>query len=230
LNFLDRISADAKPPPPPLDWLEVASSRIEFGPPAPKRLLEYSHPASEAERLLELEDFLAKDFWTIREVRIRGNSGFGGPLDMRVDLLAIPKLTDLLAANVLLAFEVKREGFDVERSLKQAADYVGGKVLEGSHRRKRIAACFLYPVANFDSADGWDRGHAGMFNLIAQWRVGRGFVNAGELTLALGYVVIWRSRRGWASKAHNMLLGKRSVGGSRKAPPPPTNANFVRRF
>jgi hypothetical protein len=247
LNFLDRISADAKPPPPPHDWIEVSSSRIEFVTPKPKRAVaSWSHPPSEAERLAELEGFLAADFDTIREVPIRhrGNGEFG-LFDMRIDLLAVPKfevaavadLVDLGMADVALAFEVKRQRFDVERALKQSADYVGGRVLEGPHRGKRIAACFLYPVADFDHADskGRDRYHAGMFNLIAQWRVGRGFVSSvGELVLALGFVVIWRSRRGWvASKARDMLLGKRSIGGKRKALPeePPTApGKFVRRF
>jgi hypothetical protein len=68
-----------------------------------------------------------------------------------------------------------------------------------------------------------------MFNLIAQWRVGRAFVDRGdELTLAIGYEVIWRSRRGWVtSKARGMLLGKRSMGGSRRIVPPARAVNYV---
>ena len=56
-----------------------------------------------------------------------------------------------------------------------------------------------------------------MFNLIAQWRVGRAFVKRGELWLALGFEIIWRRERGWVeARAPDMLLGARSVGGSRK--------------
>jgi hypothetical protein len=175
---------------------------------------QWSHPTDEAGRLTELEGFLAKDFETFREVKIECQYLLDVPLYMRIDLLAVPKAEDL---DVVLAFEVKRKGFDVERALKQSADYVGGRVLEGPHAGKRIAACFLYPLTNFGYQLDRDRYHEGMFNLIAQWRVGRGFVKQAELVLALGYVVIWRSRRGWvASKASDMLLGKRSVGGSRK--------------
>jgi hypothetical protein len=163
----------------------------------------------------ELEGLLAEDFETFREVPIKWRHLLDVPASGRIDLLAVPKAEGL---DVALAFEVKRRGFDVERALKQSADYVGGWVLEGPHRGKRIAACFLYPFADFRGRE--DRSYAGMFNLIAQWRVGRGFMRAGELTLALGFEVIWRSRRGWvASRASGMLLGKRSVGGSRKALP-----------
>jgi hypothetical protein len=177
----------------------------------------WSHPDNEAGRLAELEGFLAKDFETFREVRIECQYLLDVPLYMRIDLLAVPRLEDL---DVVLAFEVKRKGFDVERSLKQSSDYVGGRVLEGPHTGKRIAACFLYPLTNFGYRLDRDRYHEGMFNLIAQWRVGRGFISRAELVLAIGFVVIWRSQRGWvASKASDMLLGKRSVGGSRKALP-----------
>ena len=216
MNFLDRISADAKPPNLLLSpQLPVSRAGLALLSRAVNDLRprEWQHPPSEAERLAELEGFLASAFDTIREVPIRCQHNFGA-LDMRIDLLAVPKfevaaVADLVdVRNVALAFEVKRKGFDVERALKQSADYVGGRVLEGPHRGKRIAACFLYPVADFDRANHWDRRdryHAGMFNLIAQWRVGRGFVTRGSLWLALGFVVIWRSERGWvASNARNM--------------------------
>ena len=179
--------------------------------------MDWPHPIDEAGRLAELESFLARDFDTFREVRIECQFLLEVRLNMRIDLLAVPKTEEL---DVVLAFEVKRDRFDLERALKQSADYVGGRVLEGPHSGKRIAACFLYPIASFEHAERWEVGryHEGMFNLIAQWRVGRGFVShAHELTLALGYVVIWRSQRGWVvSKASEMLLGKRSVGGSRR--------------
>jgi hypothetical protein len=127
--------------------------------------------------------------------------------------------------EVVLAFEVKGEGFDLERALKQSADYVSGRVLAGLHAGKRIAACFLYPVeweraGHADPGWRWSEAArlAGMFNLIAQWRVGRGYVDRyHELTLALGYETIWRSRRGWVkSRAKGMLLGQRTIGGSRR--------------
>jgi hypothetical protein len=183
---------------------------------------EWQHPTSEAERLVELENFLGVGFDTFREVRIEYRMLLDVPAYGRVDLLAAPKI-DL---DVVLAFEVKRQHFDVERALKQSADYVGGHILEGPHRGKRIAACFLYPTAGFAYSVS-DRYHNGMFNLIAQWRVGRGFVDPywHELVLAIGYEVIWHSKRrdwwkdGWTSKARDMLLGNRTVGGSRKAPP-----------
>jgi hypothetical protein len=177
-----------------------------------KGVMDWPHPIDEAGRLAELESFLARDFDTFREVRIECQFLLDVRLNMRIDLLAVPKIEEL---DVVIAFEV-----DLERALKQSADYVGGRVLEGPHSGKRIAACFLYPSASFEHAERWEVGryHEGMFNLIAQWRVGRGFVShAHELTLALGYVVIWRSQRGWVtSKASGMLLGKRSVGGSRR--------------
>jgi hypothetical protein len=139
----------------------------------------------------------------------------------------------------VLAFEVKGERFDLERALKQSADYVGARVLGGPHKDKKVAACFLYPEREFHQfvthesqilngdvvghhpadwrSDGMRRG---MFNLIAQWRVGRAFVDRyEELTLAFGYEAIWRNRRGWVEgRAWPMLVGKRSVGGSRREP------------
>jgi hypothetical protein len=190
---------------------------------------EWRHPDSEAERLIELESFLANSFDTFREVRIEHQ---WMPHSGRIDLLAVPKIGGAKIASwskpfdieeldgLVLAFEVKRDGFDVERALKQSADYVGGTVLEGPHKGKSIAACFLYPTGFGDWRDR-DHYHSGMFNLIAQWRVGCGYMSrAGvvepELTLAIGFVVIWRSQRGWTSKACDMLSGKRSMGGSRR--------------
>ena len=140
--------------PEPRTWLFCAK-------PQPKQE-EWVHPASEADRLIDLEDLLARDFKTYREVKIAHHSYSG-----RIDLLAIPKLPAL--SNVALAFEVKADGFDVERALKQCADYVGGRVIGTPHRNKRIAACFLYPTD--------DDVNFGMFNLIAQWRVGRGYMD-----------------------------------------------------
>jgi hypothetical protein len=171
---------------------------------------EWPHPTSEADRRIELEELLDDDFETFREVWVHHPSGKG-----RIDLLAVPKSGDL--EGVVLAFEVKGERFDLERALKQSADYVGARVLGGPHKDKKVAACFLYPELDFDNAG---RSRDAMFNLIAQWRVGRAFVDRyEELTLALGYVVIWRNRRGWVeAKARPMLLGKRSVGGSRLEP------------
>jgi hypothetical protein len=56
-----------------------------------------------------------------------------------------------------------------------------------------------------------------MFQLIAQWRVGRGYVRGDDLWLAIGQETIWDSRRGWhAIRAERMLLGKRAVGGTRR--------------
>ena len=193
-SILDMPMDQIEDPPPPQPYL---------------RKVEWQHPASEAERVTELESFLAADFNTFREVRIEYRMLLDVPVYGRIDLLAVPKGLD-----AVLAFEVKRANFDVEMALKQSADYVGGHVLEGPHRGKRIAACFLYPTAGYHHADYY----GAMFNLIAQWRVGRGFIDPywHELTLALGYVVIWRSKRGWTSKARDMLLGKRTVGGSRR--------------
>lgn len=171
----------------------------------------WSHPPGEPERLTELEGWLADDFTTFREMRIEWLASLDIWSAGRIDLLAIPKTEDL--SGVVLAFEVKRRRFDVERALKQSADYVGGRVLEGPHKGKRIAACFLYPTTDLEG-----RGYGGVFNLIAQWRVGRGFVKGDELTLEIGLERIWRSRRGWSHVvAERMLLSKRSVGGSRRA-------------
>jgi hypothetical protein len=178
---------------------------------------DWPHPTSEAERVTELEGLLNADadFDTFREVGIKHQWGGG-----RIDLLAVPKILDF----GLFAFEVKGDRFDPERALKQSADYVGGKVLNGPYKDERITACFLYPDIEHPSAF-----LMGMYNLIAQWRVGRAFMkpykdysearirHGHELTLAIGYEVIWRSRRGWVpTKVKNMLLGKRTVGGSRR--------------
>ena len=181
---------------------------------------EWRHPTSEADRLIELERFLAPDFTTFREVKIAHHSYTG-----RIDLLAVPKLPAL--RNVALAFEVKADGFDIERALKQCADYVGGRVVGTPHRNKRIAACFLYPADD-------DR----YFQLIAQWRVGRGhirrdgyeIVDDGEmgnrdnpltrpafrLELAIGLETIWDTRGWHATVANRMLLRRRTVCGSRR--------------
>jgi hypothetical protein len=59
---------------------------------------------------------------------------------------------------------------------------VGAKVLNGPHKGERITACFLFPEEELSGGRG-----AGMFNLIAQWRVGRAFMRGHELTLAIGY-------------------------------------------
>jgi len=175
---------------------------------APIILKDWLHPASEAERLDELIDFLRDDFRVYREVRIAHHEWNG-----RVDVLAVPKCADF--ASVVLAFEVKPDRFDVERALKQSADYVGGRVFEGPHCDKRVSACFLYP-ADTSKYPTRDRYHEGMFQLIAQWRVGRGYVHRGGLWLAIGQEVIWDSR-GWHEvRANRMLLGKRIVGGSRR--------------
>jgi hypothetical protein len=165
---------------------------------------DWPHPTNEAQRRYELERLLRDDFETFREVQIEHQH-----CDGRIDLLAVPKSLD----RVVLAFEVKGDRYDPERALKQSADYVGARVLNGPYKDRRITACFLYP--EMEELTGF---RAGMFNLIAQWRVGRAFIDRyGELTLAIGYVVIWRSKRGWVgAKAPGMLLGKRSVGGSRR--------------
>jgi hypothetical protein len=181
----------------------------------PWRKGPWQHPDSEPERLLELERMLEKDFITPLEVRVEfmaaGLSHIG-----RVDLLAIPRACEIEGLDdIALAFEVKRKGFDPERALKQSADYVGGRVLEGPHAGKRIAACFLYPTT-----DLYDHGryYDGMFNLIAQWRVGRGYFDRyHELKLEIGFETFWRSQRGWgATRAKRMLLGQRTIGGSRR--------------
>jgi hypothetical protein len=58
-----------------------------------------------------------------------------------------------------------------------------------------------------------------MFNLIAQWRVGRGYVKRDALMLAIGQEKIWDSKSGWrVTVANRMLLSRRTVGGSRKTP------------
>jgi hypothetical protein len=164
---------------------------------------EWRHPTSEADRLIELERFLAVDFDTYREVKIAHHSYTG-----RIDLLAVPKIVEL--RDVALAFEVKADGHKVQRSLKQCADYVGGRVIGGPHRNKRIAACFLYPT---DDSDSYYRG---MFTLIAYWRVGRGYIHHGGLWLAIGQERMWDSR-GWHEvRANRMLLGNRMVCGSRR--------------
>ena len=185
----------------------------EISPPPPRAPLPpWRHPTSEAERRAELENFLAVDFDTFREVRIECRFLPDVPLNLRIDLLAVPKISEL---DVVLAFEVKRDRFDVERALKQSADYVGGRPLEGPHRGKRIAACFLYPAHRHQH--GENRYDEGMFQLIAQWRVGRGYVRHDVLALAIGLETIWDSCRGWhETVADRMLLGKRTVGGSRR--------------
>jgi hypothetical protein len=130
----------------------------------------------------------------------------------RVDLLAVPKARDY--ANAVLAFEVKRDGFHLARALKQSADYVGGRVLKHG---KRIAACFLYSADEHRHSNHEDRYEEGMFQLVAQWRVGRGYVRGDDLWLAIGQETIWDSRRGWhASVAKRMLLARRTVGGTRR--------------
>jgi hypothetical protein len=190
---------DLKPDeiPEPRTWIICASTPL----PRPKEE-EWPHPTSEADRLIELERFLARDFDTYREVKIIHQAYIG-----RIDLLAVPKIGAL--RNVALAFEVKGDGHKVQRSLKQCADYVGGRVIGTPHRNKRIAACFLYPTNDSD--------HSDMFLLIAYWRVGRGYVRRnGALALTIGLETIWDSR-GWHSTvADRMLLSRRTVCGTRR--------------
>jgi hypothetical protein len=196
-----NLTADQIPDPPLVrDILVVRTPK-----PAPILLAEdWPHPPTEAERLDELIDFLSEDFRTYCEVRIAHREWNG-----RVDLIAVPRAAEF-ANDVVLAFEVKADRFDVERALKQSADYVGCKVFEGPHCDRHISACFLYPTR-------CDDGYAGMFQLIAQWRVGRGYVRRRNLWLAIGQEMIWDSGRGWHEvRANRMLLGKRLVGGSRR--------------
>ena len=165
----------------------------------------WQHPPTEAERLAELEGFLARDFELFPQVRIECQFLLDSYMSCRVDLLAMPKAFDF--EDVVLAFEVKRERFDLERALKQSADYVGGRIVEGANAGKRIGACFLYPAYDYKS---W-------FQLIAQWRVGRGYMKAAQLRLAIGFEIIWDSGKGWhTTVANRMLLSKRTAGGSRK--------------
>jgi hypothetical protein len=176
-----------------------------------QRVPQWCHPTSEVDRLNDLEDWLSGDFNTFREVCIE-HYWMNGRMKGRVDLLALPKARDY--ANMALAFEVKADGFDVERALKQSSDYVGGRVVKGRCYGKRITACFLYPSQDLRYGD---ERYEAMFQLIAQWRVGRGYVHNGALWLAIGAEVIWDSSRGWhEERADRMLLGKRTVGGSRR--------------
>jgi hypothetical protein len=172
-------------------------------------------PISEAERLAELEGLLKDDFETFREVCIE-HHWMHSRVSGRVDLLALPKARDY--ASAVIAFEVKGDGFHLARALKQSADYVGGRVLNGRCYGKRVAACFLYPAHKHRHGDHANEGEEGMFQLIAQWRVGRGYVRAGgEVALAIGAETIWDSDRGWHDAvAERMLLGKRTVGGIRR--------------
>jgi hypothetical protein len=49
-----------------------------------------------------------------------------------------------------------------------------------------------------------------------------------SLTLAIGYEIIWRGERGWATtRARQLLLGQRTVGGSRKETDRAPNAFLV---
>jgi hypothetical protein len=193
--------------------LDIPSQEIERAVSFPQlwqRVPEWCHPTSEAERLGDLEDWLSADFDTFREVCIE-HYWMNCRINGRVDLLAVPKARDY--ANAVLAFEVKRDGFDVERALKQSADYVGGRVVKGRCYGKRITACFLYPSQDLRYGD---ERYEAMFQLVAQWRVGRGYMHNGSLWLSIGQEVIWDSRGWHEERAERMLLSKRTVGGTRR--------------
>jgi hypothetical protein len=197
-SILDMFPDEIEPPP---TYAPTIAQRVV------RREEEWVHPTSEADRLIDLEQFLAKDFLTYREIKVEHHSYTG-----RIDLLAIPKISEL--GDVALAFEVKGASFGIERALKQSADYVGGRVFGGPHRNKHIAACFLYPIR--DPQLDNDRYHLGVFNLIAHWRVGRAYVRRGALWLAIGQEVVWDSRGWHETVANRMLLSKRTVCGSRR--------------
>ena len=98
-------------------------------------------------------------------------------------------------------------------------------ILEVSHRNKRISACFLCPTQNLH------RYYSAMFQLIAQWRVGHGYVRRGALTLTIGQERIWDSHRGWHEvRAGRMLRGKRTVCGSRREVNHDVEVKMYRRF
>ena len=166
--------------------------------PKPKR--EWKHPDSERERQDEIENILIEDFDLWRQVPIsciRSASGIRNYC--RVDLLAVPKARP----DVSIALEIKRNGFDIENAFKQSADYVNGRVLEAPNYGKRIHACFLYPAGNWHYSKS--ERIEGMWNLVAQWRVGRAFIEPydHELILAIGLVTLWRSKRGWTGHGNS---------------------------
>jgi hypothetical protein len=196
-SILDRPSEDAVRPALPVGY------------PRPERM-EWKHPATEGECVAELRSFLRPDFYCLPEMTVH-HRWTGRP--MRVDLLVVQ-------GDVTLAFEVKRPGFHLARTLHQAHDYVGAEVAMGTTLEGRIIqACFIYSYPFLPTYEN------GMVKLAEHYRVGVAYVNSyGNFEFGFAGDVIWRrpegalrgSAKGWSGKAQRMLFGKRQFGGSRK--------------
>jgi hypothetical protein len=194
-SILDRPSEDAVRPALPVGW--------------PHERVEWKHPATEGECLAELRSFLRPDFYCLPEMTVR-HRWTGRP--MRIDLLAVQD-------DVTLAFEVKRPGFHLARTLHQAHDYVGAEVAGGTRLEGRIIqACFIYPATYLISGFGFSGN--GMIKLSEHYRIGVAYISPFNGNFQFGFAddVVWRGgpAKGWSGKAQRMLFGKRQFGGSRK--------------
>jgi hypothetical protein len=193
MSILDRPSVDAVRPALPVGY------------PRPEPV-EWKHPATEGECVVELVKLLRAEFDLYREVQVE-HRFYARPL--RVDLLAIKR-------DVTLAFEVKSSGFKLAWALRQARDYVGADVTSGTAiAGKKVQACFVYPIPWSMLRGGWEYG---MIKLAEYDRVGVGYINPYNNSIVLGFAndTVWSRQWGWSGRAERMLFGARQFGGKRE--------------
>ncbi|MCP4327077.1 MAG: hypothetical protein GY791_01385 [Alphaproteobacteria bacterium] len=152
---------------------------------------------------------------------------------LKPDLVAVPR--DPHHSDLLIGFEVKsgcpkRTG-EYAKSLKQAADYVLGRIVDPSFSsadqqrilNRTIDAVFLFPSYDESFFEGDAKKQLrlyGMHQLAAQFKVGRAtIVKTGlSLTMGAGANDVWVQGVGWRPHARDRIAGKHQIGGQRRKP------------
>lgn len=175
----------------------------------------------EDQRVAELSRALSGDFEIYREVTARHCLL---PINLRIDLLAIPR--DETFSAVALGLEVKGHpdwlAPELAKCLKQASDYVLSVVcaspdLPSHHVGKRVMAVFIYPPPprhHYEST-ATDSFLAGMAQMAAYHRVGTASVDHKGRTVLACPEPVWVQNKGWRATAIHILAGKRQVGSQR---------------
>ena len=138
-------------------------------------------------------------------------------VDGCVDVLCRPMEPSL--AVYTIAIEVKSHGLVGDGQLgpwlKQASDYVGA---EPANRWPPVAASFVWLVGvPLHPSKEEQLRMDGMIQLGQHFRVGRAYEGHAGLTLVFGpSAEIYREKRGWSTRAGELLKAKRVSAGMRK--------------